>query len=439
MKIECYQAYKDSAVKWLGEVPKHWEIYRAKDTIKRIGNGVTPRGGSEVYVDSGIPLLRSQNVYDDGLRIENVSFIPIEIHEEMRNSQLKANDILINITGASIGRTCIVPTNFGAANINQHIAFLRIKAWFNAFYISLFLKSHFIKTYIQIEQNGASKEAFNLNQIANIPLVLPPLKEQKSIATYLDTKTAQIDRKIDLLTQKASSYAELKRSLINETATRGLDKSVPMKHSGVEWIGEVPEHWKVTAVTSITTTVSIKNHPDEKLLSVYRDYGVIVKSTRDDNHNRAGGNLAGYKLVEPGFLVINKMKAWQGSLGVSEFRGIVSPAYITCRTNKRIIERGYLHHLLRCRSYINEYNRLSYGVRVDQWDMRYDDFKYVPILLPPLSEQKAIADYLDTKTAQIDQIIQTINTQIEKLKELRKTLINDVVTGKIRVAEPDYS
>jgi len=267
---------------------------------------------------------------------------------------------------------------------------------------------------------------------------LPPLTEQKTIAHYLDTTTAQIERKIDLLTQKATLYSNLKQSLINETVTRGLDKTVPMKDSGVKWIGEVPEHWKVTAIANITTTVSIKNYPDEELLSVYRDYGVIIKNTRDDNHNKAGQNLDSYKLVEPGYLVINKMKAWQGSLGVSEFRGIVSPAYITCRTDKRIIERGYLHHLLRCRTYINEYNRLSYGVRVDQWDMRYDDFKYVPVLLPPLSEQKTIADYLDTKTAQIDQIIQTINTQIEKLKELRKTLINDVVTGKIKVVENEH-
>ncbi len=178
---------------------------------------------------------------------------------------------------------------------------------------------------------------------------------------------------------------------------------------------------------------TIKNHPEEELLSVYRDYGVIIKNTRDDNHNKAGQDLSTYKLVEPGFLVINKMKTWQGSLGVSEYRGIVSPAYITCKTDRKVVERSYLHHLLRCRNYINEYNRLSYGVRVDQWDMRYDDFKYVPVLLPPMEEQKAIADYLDTKAEQIDRIIETINIQIEKLKELRKTLINDVVTGRIKV------
>jgi type I restriction enzyme S subunit len=268
--------------------------------------------------------------------------------------------------------------------------------------------------------------------IALLPFSIP-IPEQKSIADYLDTKTTQIDKKVHLLTQKSAHYSKLKQSLINETVTRGLDKTVPMKDSGIEWIGDIPEHWGVSAITNITSTISIKNHPKEELLSVYRDYGVIIKSMRDDNHNKAGANLSNYKLVEAGYLVINKMKAWQGSLGVSEFRGIVSPAYITCKTDKKIVERSYLHHLLRCRNYINEYNRLSYGVRVDQWDMRYDDFKYVPVLLPPKKEQKSIADYLDDKTAKIDTIVKTINTQIEHLKELRKTLINDVVTGQIKV------
>lgn len=222
--IKSYLSYKDSGVAWLGDVPEHWEVKRVKDIVKRIGNGVTPRGGSEVYTDLGIIFLRSQNVYDDGLRIDNVSFIPEKIHEEMKSSQLETGDILINITGASIGRTCLFSLESGSANINQHIAFLRTKFWINKFYISLFLKSHFIKNYIEIEQNGASKEAFNLSQIANIPLVLPSQLEQKSIAHYLDTKTEQIDRKINLLTQKATQYGKLKQSLINETVTGSISK-----------------------------------------------------------------------------------------------------------------------------------------------------------------------------------------------------------------------
>lgn len=210
---------KDSGIEWIGEVPEHWEVCRAKNAVKKIGNGVTPRGGSEVYTDSGIPFLRSQNVYDDGLRLDNVSFIPVRIHDDMKNSQLQTGDILINITGASIGRTCMVSAGLGAANINQHIAFMRIKHWFNAFYISLYLKSPFAKNYIQIEQNGASKEAFNLSQIANIPFILPPLSEQKVIADYLDTKTAQIDQIIQTINTQIEKLKELRKTLINDVVT----------------------------------------------------------------------------------------------------------------------------------------------------------------------------------------------------------------------------
>ena len=121
-----YNKYKSSGIDWIGDVPNLWSIKRIKDIIVRIGSGVTPLGGSEVYISSGVPLLRSQNVYDDGLRIDGVSFIDQATHNKMKNSQLKPNDILINITGASIGRTCIVPESMPTANINQHIIFILV-------------------------------------------------------------------------------------------------------------------------------------------------------------------------------------------------------------------------------------------------------------------------------------------------------------------------
>ena len=428
LSIERYQTYKNSEIEWLGEVPEHWEIKKFNHIAQIVEGQIDPK--EEPYKDY---VLIAPNHIESGTGRLLYKETAFDQSAESGKYLFRANDVIYSKIRPALKK--VWKANFpGICSADMYpIRLLKGKIEPN-YFIFLCLSESFSNFMIATSMRVAMPKV-NRDDFHECHFVIPLLPEQKSIAQYLDTKTAQIDRKIDLLTQKAKSYADLKRSLINETVTRGRDRSVPMKDSGIEWIGEVPEHWGVTAVTGITTTVSIKNYPDEELLSVYRDYGVIIKSTRDDNHNRAGENLAGYKLVEPGFLVINKMKAWQGSLGVSEFRGIVSPAYITCKTNKRIVERSYLHHLLRCRNYIHEYNRLSYGVRVDQWDMRYDDFKYVPVLLPPLSEQKAIADYLDTKTTQIDQIIQTINTQIEKLKELRKTLINDVVTGKIKVAE----
>jgi len=408
-------------------------------TLEKIANIVDCEHKTAPHTENGkYYLIRTSAIQNGKIDFENADRISYETYLEWTKRKLPKPGDIILAREAPVGEVGLIEEGYEVCLGQRTVLIQANNKLVCSKYLLYFLISPEAKDRFKACSTGSVVLHLNVRDIRSFALSLPPFSKQETIAHYLDTKTAQIDRKIDLLTQKATLYSNLKQSLINETVTRGLDKTVPMKDSGVKWIGEVPEHWKVTAIANITTTVSIKNYPDEELLSVYRDYGVIIKNTRDDNHNKAGQNLDSYKLVEPGYLVINKMKAWQGSLGVSEFRGIVSPAYITCRTDKRIIERGYLHHLLRCRTYINEYNRLSYGVRVDQWDMRYDDFKYVPVLLPPLSEQKTIADYLDTKTAQIDQIIQTINTQIEKLKELRKTLINDVVTGKIKVVENEH-
>lgn len=172
-----YDAYKETGLDWLGQIPVHWEVKRIKDKIKRIGSGVTPKGGSEVYVESGIPFLRSQNVHNEGLRLDNVSFISNEINDEMQSSQIRPGDIVINITGASIGRTCVIPNTLPKANISQHMLFLRFRSN-NVAYISKYLKSQFIKEYIYSIQAGASKEALTMGQALNFPLFLPPLAGQ---------------------------------------------------------------------------------------------------------------------------------------------------------------------------------------------------------------------------------------------------------------------
>ena len=241
-KAERYASYKDSGAAWMGEIPENWNLVRVKDLISKITSGVTPRGGAESYVDVGIPFLRSQNVHNDGLRLDDVSFISESTHQEMSNSQVKPGDIVFNITGASIARTCIVPDVIKTANISQHIALLRPRKLYETKFISYYLQSQLVKDYVYLTQSGASKEAFNHGQMKCIPVSLPARHEQTAIAAYLYTKTAQIDRQIDLLSLKATQYGKLKQSLINETVTRGLDKSVPMKDSGVEWIGEVPGH-----------------------------------------------------------------------------------------------------------------------------------------------------------------------------------------------------
>ena len=194
------------------------------------------------------------------------------------------------------------------------------------------------------------------------------------------------------------------------------------------WLPEVPNHWSSKTIRSITK-LSNERCCDRQytLLSVYREYGVIQKASREDNRNVESEDLSNYKVVAPGDLVLNKMKMWQGSLGVSKYQGIVSPAYIVCNVIDSTINSDYLHMLLRSTGFKTYYNQFSYGVRVGQWDMHYDDFKKLVIYLPPSGEQDHIVRYLDWQTSKINQLIIIKKKQIEVLKEKKRAFITEIV------------
>jgi len=201
------------------------------------------------------------------------------------------------------------------------------------------------------------------------------------------------------------------------------------KQTGYDWLVKVPEHWKMQTIRSITRLSNERNgiRNDLELLSVYREYGVIKKSSRDDNHNVESQDLSNYKFVDKGYLVLNKMKMWQGSLGVSKYQGIVSPAYIVCKLANGL-NFNYVHYLLRSPAFKTIYNRISYGVRVGQWDMRYDDFKNIKLYLPSITEQDQIVKYLDNKLAKINKFVKAKKKMIAVLKEQKQAIINQAVT-----------
>ena len=206
-----------------------------------------------------------------------------------------------------------------------------------------------------------------------------------------------------------------------------------MKDSGIAWIGEIPVHWSTTRMKSILENITVKNHPDAEVLSLYREYGVLPKNSRDDNHNVTSQDTTQYKYVEVGDLVINKMKAWQGSVAVSQYEGIVSPAYYVYEFTDNLFNKRYFHYLLRNKTYTTEFMRLSGGIRVGQWDLPAEAFENTVVLIPPADEQKEIADYLDNKCAQIDELISAKQSQIETLESYKKSLIYEYVTGKKEV------
>ncbi len=200
------------------------------------------------------------------------------------------------------------------------------------------------------------------------------------------------------------------------------------KDSGIAWIGEIPEHWEVCSIKQIMKNKSIKGFPNETVLSLYRDFGIIPKDSRDDNHNVTSEDTSNYKLVENGDFVINKMKAWQGSMAISDFKGIISPAYYICKIFSPKVVRKYIHYLLRDESYKAEYMRLSTGMRIGQWDLNIDDFLQINTILPLLSEQQSIATYLDQKCGEIDELITMQEEMITKLQSYKQSVITEAVT-----------
>ena len=180
-------------------------------------------------------------------------------------------------------------------------------------------------------------------------------------------------------------------------------------------------------IRSFATRLDIIGRPDSELLSVYREHGVVPKSSRDDNFNKPSEDLSTYRYVRPGNLVLNKMKTWQGSLAVSEFEGIVSPAYFVCELSDSVHPR-FIHHLIRSDPLIAEYGARSKGIRPNQWDLPYDDFKSIEVELPPIEEQRRIADFLDDQVGRVDQAIALRKGQIQQIRERAETrLITEIL------------
>lgn len=203
------------------------------------------------------------------------------------------------------------------------------------------------------------------------------------------------------------------------------------KDSGVEWLGEIPNHWKTLSISRLFSRIKRTGYTEKELLSVYRDYGVIPKSSRDDNNNKPSEDLSPYQLVEPNDLVMNKMKAWQGSIAISEYEGIVSPAYFVYKPNNVLFELAhprYVHYLLRNPIYVTQYLSRSKGIRVNQWDLDPDEFRNIELLLPDKTEQGKIYCFLDHETAKIDNLIEKQQQLVELLKEKRQAVISHAVT-----------
>lgn len=199
----------------LGDIPVGWEAAKLNSHVAKVGSGVTPKGGSDSYLSSGIPLIRSQNVLVGRLSLDDVVFISDEQHEKMRNSALSPNDVLLNITGASIGRSAVLPADFEVGNVNQHVCIIRTELTLSPHFLCQYLNSEMGQKQVDKFQAGGNREGLNYQQIRSFDVPLPPVPEQHEIASVLGS----VDEKVGVLTAKQERYQTLKRGLMQKLLT----------------------------------------------------------------------------------------------------------------------------------------------------------------------------------------------------------------------------
>ena len=215
---------KDSGVDWLGEIPAHWEVKRLKHMLKKIGSGKTPSGGAERYVAEGVMLLRSQNVHFGKLRLEDVAYIDAQTDNGMSGSRVQEGDVLLNITGASLGRSCVARLRGAAANVNQHVCILRLhRHHAQPEFLAYTVESQALQDQIFNNEDGVSRDALNFEQIGELVIARPDIVEQRAIAEYLNRETAESDALGSKIRDAIDRLKELRTALISAAVTGRID------------------------------------------------------------------------------------------------------------------------------------------------------------------------------------------------------------------------
>lgn len=422
---------KESGILRLGKIPKDWGVSRVKYLYSIIGSGTTPTSGQSIYYDDGnYYWIQSGDLYKTKYIIDTEKKLTeIAVNKFTALREYPADFLVIAMYGASIGNVSISKIK---AMTNQACCAIVPKKTisFNYLYYALVIDKD-----IMLDMSiGGTQPNISQAKILELPIILPPLPEQKVIADYLDRKCSEIDSLTADIQKQIEVLEEYKRSVITEAVTKGLDTDVEMRDSGIAWIGEIPKHWITEKVKFHLERKEPRNPGNAQVLSVYREYGVIPKDSRDDNHNVTSEDTSNYKYVVPNNLVINKMKAWQGSMGISDYEGIVSPAYFIYRFTDESIIPKYLHYLFRS-CYKDEFRRISGGIREGQWDLSPMEFANTLLLIPPKDEQLLITEHIDRIIVEIGSIISEKKQQIETIEEYKKSLIFEHVTGKKEVKE----
>ncbi|APC85542.1 restriction endonuclease subunit S [Clostridium botulinum] len=361
------------------EFSGEWEFEKIGNITKKVGSGKTPKGGNTVYTDSGVIFLRSQNILNGILALNDVAYITEDENSKMKSTQVYGNDILLNITGASIGRSCIVPKIFPKANVNQHVCIIRLKENYNSYFIMNQILSYKVQKQIDSYQAGGNREGLNFQQIKQMNVAVTVYEEQQKIANFFSL----IDKKIENQQEKVEALKDYKKGMMQKI----FSQAIRFKGDNGE---EYPE-WEEKKAEKLFESISDKKHNGElEVLSATQDRGVIPRSELNIDIKYEESSLSSYKRVRKNNFIIS-LRSFQGGIETSKYDGLVSPAYTVFNFKENEKQNhDFFSLIFKSRNFINRLNTLIYGIR-DGKAISFKDFAGVKLQYPCIEEQEKIA------------------------------------------------
>jgi type I restriction enzyme S subunit len=439
MSFPRYPAYKNSGVEWLGEVPGHWEIIRLKNVLKRRitdGPHTTPE-----FVDDGVPFLSVDGIQDGELIFEGCRYISATDHEEYRRKALPQRDDLLMGKAASTGKIARVKVDF-EFSIWSPLALIRLhpKNSSPAFYEQS-LKSPIVQAQIDNLCTANTQKNISMDDIPKLILTRPPLSEQTQIATFLDRETAKIDALVAEQRRLMALLKEKRQAVISHAVTKGLNPDAPMKPSGIEWLGEVPGHWDVSAIKRYADKITDGAHvsPDTENGTFHFVSTKDVGADSIDFDNSLLTSALSYESMvktgcrpEVGDVLFSKDGTIGRTVVIREDRDfVVASSLIIIRPTAHILKPDFLNWLCQSQSIANQVECFVKGAGLPRLSIQ--NLTKVVGCFPPLVEQIAIAAYLNAESAKFDTLTAEAQRAIDLLQERRTALISAAVTGQIDV------
>ena len=436
-----YDKYKDSGIEWIGEIPDSWGVRKIKSfsTIcGRIGfKGYTIEDLVEPETQGAAIVLGGTNIMSEGyISFDKLTFLSEFKYLESPEIMLQGGEILITKVGAGTGDNAIYKRYSERVTINPNVMLCKPSSNINSVYLNYCLLSPLVKQEVFLESNkSGAQPAINQQFIKNLIVAYPSLDEQDAIAGYLDRKCRAIDETIEKQKSVIEKLKEYKQSIITQAVTKGLDKSAPMKDSGIEWIGQIPQHWEICKLLKLFKDRKCPNKGNIENNVLSLSYGNIKRRNVETNMGLLPESFESYNIIEPDNIVLrltdlqNDHKSLR--CGLVKERGIITSAYVTLELKDISQCANYFYRLLHTFDIEKGFYGMGAGVRQS---LKYDgELCNLYIIKPPVIEQKQIAEFLDKKCSEIDKTIEDKEKLIEKLVEYKKSLIYECVTGKRRV------